>query len=73
MPVGPDLSFRLPLYFEYGATLLWALTGSLVAARRGYDVAGLMVLAIVSSAGGGLLRQRLLVRRRQHRLLREHS
>jgi uncharacterized membrane protein YeiH len=59
--VGPDLSFRLPLYFEYGATLLWALTGALVAARRGYDVAGLMVLAIVSSAGGGLLRDGIFI------------
>lgn len=59
--MGPDLSFRLPLYFEYGATLLWALTGSLVAARRGYDVAGLMVLAVISSAGGGLLRDGIFI------------
>jgi uncharacterized membrane protein YeiH len=68
--VGPDLSFRLPLYFEYGATLLWALTGALVAARRGYDVAGLMVLAIVSSAGGGLLRDGIFINQGPPQFLR---
>lgn len=59
--MGPDLSFHLPLYFEYGATMLWALTGALVAARRGYDIAGLMVLAVISSAGGGLLRDGIFI------------
>jgi uncharacterized membrane protein YeiH len=59
--VGPDLSFHLPLYFEYGATMLWALSGALVAARRGYDIAGLMVLAVISSAGGGLLRDGIFI------------
>ncbi len=57
----PDLSFHLPMYLELGATMLWALTGSLVAARRGYDVAGLMVLAVISSAGGGLLRDGIFI------------
>lgn len=48
--------FRLPLWFDYSATLFWALTGALLAARRGYDIAGIGALAFVSATGGGLLR-----------------
>ncbi len=57
----PDLSFTLPLAFEYVATVLWALTGSLVAARRGYDIAGIVMIALVSATGGGLLRDGIFI------------
>jgi uncharacterized membrane protein YeiH len=43
-------------YFDYGATLLWASSGAVLAARRGYDLTGIFVIALVSSCGGGLLR-----------------
>lgn len=49
-------TFLLPPFFDYGATFLWAVSGALLAARRGYDVIGMGVLALVSSTGGGLLR-----------------
>jgi uncharacterized membrane protein YeiH len=48
--------FQIPLWFDYVATFIWALTGALIAARRGYDIAGIATLALVSATGGGLLR-----------------
>lgn len=48
--------FRLPLWFDYSATFIWALSGALIAARRRYDIAGIAALALVSATGGGLLR-----------------
>ncbi len=48
--------FQIPLWFDYAATFIWALTGALIAARRGYDIAGIATLALVSATGGGLLR-----------------
>jgi uncharacterized membrane protein YeiH len=48
--------FQVPPLFDYGATFAWAISGALVAARRGYDVAGIAAIALVSAVGGGLLR-----------------
>ncbi|MFN8589963.1 MAG: TRIC cation channel family protein [Thermomicrobiales bacterium] len=48
--------FKLPLWFDYSATFVWALSGALIAARRRYDIAGIAALALVSATGGGLLR-----------------
>lgn len=60
---GASHTFILPPYFDYGATLLWALSGALVAARRGYDIMGILTIALVSAAGGGLLRDGLFLNR----------
>ncbi len=49
-------SFLLPRYFDYSATLLWAISGALLGARRGYAILGIATVALVSSTGGGLLR-----------------
>jgi uncharacterized membrane protein YeiH len=57
----PDLSFQIPLYFDYGATILWALSGALLAARKGYAIPGILTVAFVSAAGGGLLRDGLFL------------
>lgn len=43
-------------YFDIGASVIWAMTGALLAAKRGYDLSGLFTIALVSSTGGGLLR-----------------
>jgi uncharacterized membrane protein YeiH len=48
--------FLLPSFFDFGATFLWAVTGALMGARRGYDFVGIFILAMVSATGGGLLR-----------------
>lgn len=38
----------LPALFDYGATFIWALSGALIAARRGYVGIGIMMIALVS-------------------------
>lgn len=53
--------FLLPSWFDFGATFIWAITGALIAARRGFDIAGMTALALVSATGGGLLRDGLFL------------
>jgi len=53
--------FLIPPFFDYGATFLFAASGALIAAKRGYDVVGILALAIVSATGGGLLRDGLFL------------
>jgi uncharacterized membrane protein YeiH len=48
--------FHLPVWFDLGATFAFALTGALAAMKRGYDVVGLLSLAIATSLGGGFIR-----------------
>ena len=55
--------FTPPLYFEYFALLLWAISGAIVGWRKGYDIVGVFVIAFVSSFGGGLLRDGLFLQR----------
>lgn len=61
MPDPAAASFSLPIYLDLGATFLFALTGGLAAVRRGYDVVGLLALALVTAVGGGLLRDGLFI------------
>jgi uncharacterized membrane protein YeiH len=49
-------SFQLPVWIDLGATFAFALTGALAAMKRGYDVVGVLSLALVSGIGGGLIR-----------------
>ncbi|HTY86104.1 MAG TPA: trimeric intracellular cation channel family protein [Candidatus Acidoferrum sp.] len=53
--------FILPIYFDLGATFLYALSGALVAIRRNYDIVGLFVLALVTGLGGGLIRDSIFI------------
>lgn len=53
--------FLLPLYFDYFATFLYAISGALLGARKGYAILGIITVSIVSSTGGGLLRDGLLI------------
>lgn len=46
----------LPVLFDYAATFIWALSGALIAARRGLVGMGVLTIAVVSATGGGLLR-----------------
>jgi uncharacterized membrane protein YeiH len=48
-------------YFDLGASFIWAISGALLAARRGYDLTGIAAIALVSSTGGGLLRDGLFL------------
>ena len=54
-------TFHVPALLDSGATFLWAMTGALVAVRRGCDIVGLAVVATVSALGGGLLRDGLFL------------
>lgn len=56
-----DGAFQLPEFLDYLATASWAFTGGLLAARRGFDVVGVLALALVSATGGGLLRDGLFL------------
>ncbi len=53
--------FRLPIYFDLGATFFFGLTGALAAMRRGYDIVGLLGLALVTGLGGALIRDGLFI------------
>jgi uncharacterized membrane protein YeiH len=48
-------------YFDLGASLIWAVSGAQLGARRGYDLTGISAIALVSSTGGGLIRDGLLL------------
>ncbi|HKU44444.1 MAG TPA: TRIC cation channel family protein [Polyangiales bacterium] len=48
-------------YIDLGASIIWATTGALRAAKQRYDLAGLFAIALVSSTGGGLLRDGLFL------------
>ena len=62
--------FALPQLVDYSATFIWALSGGLIAARRGYDVVGIAGVALVSATGGGLLRDGLFLQDGPPRLVR---
>jgi uncharacterized membrane protein YeiH len=49
-------TFHVPVSFDLGATFAFALTGALAGIKRGYDIVGVFFLALVSSIGGGLIR-----------------
>jgi len=51
-----DATVQLFPYFDWGATVLWAMSGAMLGARRGYSFMGVFVVALVSATGGGLLR-----------------
>lgn len=55
-------SFQLPVLFDLGATFAFALTGTLAAMKRGYDVVGMFFLALASGIGGGLIRDAVFIR-----------
>jgi uncharacterized membrane protein YeiH len=57
----PD-AFQLPALFDLAATFAFALTGTLAAIKRGYDVVGMFFLALASGIGGGLIRDAVFIR-----------
>jgi uncharacterized membrane protein YeiH len=62
MPTPDEaLLFYLPAAFDLGAVFFFALTGALVAIRRGYDLIGLFAMSFISGLGGGLIRDGLFL------------
>lgn len=58
-----DSDYRVPLLFNYGATLAWAVSGAVVGIRKGFDVTGVFVVALLSATGGGLIRDAVFLQR----------
>ena len=52
--------FNIPPILEFIAIILFAITGALSAAKRGYDWIGAMSIALATGCGGGLIRDILL-------------
>lgn len=48
--------FDFPVAYNLIATFLFALTGVILATKRNYDIVGVIILATVAGAGGGLIR-----------------
>lgn len=61
MPPNLAPVFHLPIWFDLGATFCFAMTGGIVAMKRGYDVVGLAALALLVGLGGGLIRDGLFI------------
>lgn len=55
-----EVRILLPPSFEVAAIFAGALAGGMVAVRRGFDILGVMTLALVSGLGGGIIRDLLL-------------
>jgi uncharacterized membrane protein YeiH len=59
--IAPTDAFTLPIYFDLGAVFVFALSGVVVAIRKGYDLVGMFFLALATGAGGGLIRDGLFL------------
>ena len=52
--------FRLVYFFDILAAVVFAVSGALVASRKGLDVMGFMWLAVITGVGGGTVRDLIL-------------
>ena len=59
-PIDPANLFRLVQFFDVLAAVVFAVSGSLVASRKGLDVMGFMWLAVITGVGGGTVRDLIL-------------
>ncbi len=59
--VAADQPLRVPPAVDLAAIVIGALTGGLLAAREGFAVSGVLLLAVSGGLGGGLIRDVLLV------------
>lgn len=66
------LEFRVPTLFDYVATFAWAWSGALVGIHKRFDIVGVFVIAMLSSTGGGLIRDGFLLHRTPS-LLTDHA
>ena len=54
-------TFQLPVWVDLAAVFAFGLTGALAGVNRGYDIVGVFFLALVSSIGGGLIRDGVFI------------
>jgi len=55
--------FQLPVQFDHLAVFAWALSGAVVGLRKRYDIIGVFMTALLSSIGGGVIRDGILLHR----------
>ncbi|MBE2237912.1 MAG: TRIC cation channel family protein [Caldilineaceae bacterium] len=55
--------FQVPFLFDYLAVFLWAVSGAIVAMYKRYDFAGVLVIALMASTGGSLIRDGFFLHR----------
>ena len=60
LTVDPANLFRLVHFFDILAAVVFAVSGSLVASRKGLDVMAFMWLAVITGVGGGTVRDLIL-------------
>ena len=58
--IDPADLFRLVHFFDILAAVVFAVSGALVASRKGMDVMGFMWLAVITGVGGGTVRDLIL-------------
>jgi uncharacterized membrane protein YeiH len=58
--MDPANLFRLVHFFDVLAAVVFAVSGALVASRKGLDVMGFMWLAVITGVGGGTVRDLIL-------------
>lgn len=58
-----ETDFAVPRLVDYIATSIWATSGAIVGIQKRFDVVGVFVVALLSSMGGGLIRDGLLLNR----------
>jgi uncharacterized membrane protein YeiH len=55
--------FQIPVELDYLAIFAWALSGAILGLKRRLDLIGVLVIATVSSVGGGLIRDGMMLQR----------
>jgi len=60
LDITVDVSLALPTWTQLAAVAVGAVSGAAYAARRGFDVVGVLLLAVAEGLGGLLLRDTLL-------------
>jgi uncharacterized membrane protein YeiH len=58
--IDSDNLFRFVQFFDILAAVVFAVSGSLVASRKGMDVMGFMWFAVITGVGGGTVRDLIL-------------
>ena len=48
--------FQVPFLLDFVALFLWAVSGAIIGMHKRYDFTGVLVIALLSSTGGSLLR-----------------
>lgn len=56
-----ETQFVLPIQYDLLAVFLFALTGSLIAVKRGFDPVGVSIITIISGSGGGIIRDAIFL------------